>query len=222
MQPKVFIFSAPSGSGKTTIVKHLLNQNDNLGFSISATTRSPRGGHEKDGRDYYFWNIADFRKSIDNQEFVEWEKVYSGRALGPCVGKARSGLGDRIGLGRAGLCLAGLGRAGLCLAGLCLALGLAGLVKAPEVDRIDDQRRKAAVAGHFRNNRPPERKEVSRHLDHQGDLAGVLVDVRVQRDQTGIFQLGHEGRGFAGLGIGAQREGHLVGVVPHSTQGADP
>ena len=82
MQPKVFIFSAPSGSGKTTIVKHLLDQNDNLGFSISATTRSPRGGHEQDGRDYYFWNIADFRKSIDNQEFVEWEKVYQGLYYG--------------------------------------------------------------------------------------------------------------------------------------------
>ena len=77
MQRKVFIFSAPSGSGKTTIVKHLLEQNNYLGFSISATTRSPRGG-EEEGKDYYFWNISDFKKSIENQEFVEWENVYQG------------------------------------------------------------------------------------------------------------------------------------------------
>ncbi len=78
MHPKVFIFSAPSGSGKTTIVKQLLAQNDNLGFSISVTTRPPRKGTEIEGRDYYFWSVPNFKKAIDNQEFVEWEKVYQG------------------------------------------------------------------------------------------------------------------------------------------------
>ena len=78
MHPKVFIFSAPSGSGKTTIVKHLLAQNSNLGFSISVTTRPPRNGQEINGRDYYFWSVSDFKNAIDKQEFVEWENVYQG------------------------------------------------------------------------------------------------------------------------------------------------
>lgn len=82
MYPKVFIFSAPSGSGKTTIVKQLLAQNVNLRFSISATTRAPRKDQEVDGRDYYFWSVSDFKKAIDNQEFVEWEKVYQGAYYG--------------------------------------------------------------------------------------------------------------------------------------------
>ncbi len=75
------IFSAPSGSGKTTIVQHLLQKYPNLGFSISACTRARRG-HEQDGLDYYFLTPSDFRKKIDDQAFVEWEQVYSGMYYG--------------------------------------------------------------------------------------------------------------------------------------------
>jgi guanylate kinase len=75
MADKLVIISAPSGAGKTTIVKHLLESGLNLGFSISATTRPPRGD-EKDGIDYYFLSVAEFRKRIENNEFVEWEEVY--------------------------------------------------------------------------------------------------------------------------------------------------
>ncbi len=74
-QGKTIIFSAPSGSGKTTIVQHLLKKFPNLGFSISACTRARRG-HEQDGIDYYFLSPDDFRQKIDNQAFVEWEEVY--------------------------------------------------------------------------------------------------------------------------------------------------
>lgn len=82
MEGKLIIFSAPSGSGKTTIVRHLLANNSNLGFSISATTRAPRGEHEKDGVDYYFLSVEDFRNKIANGEFAEWEEVYPGTYYG--------------------------------------------------------------------------------------------------------------------------------------------
>lgn len=79
---KLIIFCAPSGSGKTTIVKHLLSTNEDLGFSISACTRDKRGRNEVHGKDYYFLTIDDFRKSIEADKFVEWEEVYSGGYYG--------------------------------------------------------------------------------------------------------------------------------------------
>lgn len=82
MPGKAIIFSAPSGSGKTTIVKHLLKNNPDLGFSISASTRDRRGRTEKNGQDYYFLSPLDFKKKIDNNEFVEWEEVYEGNFYG--------------------------------------------------------------------------------------------------------------------------------------------
>ncbi|MEJ2006111.1 MAG: guanylate kinase [Cyclobacteriaceae bacterium] len=81
-QGKAIIFSAPSGSGKTTIVKHLLQVNDKLGFSISACTRDKRGRNEVHGKDYYFLTPDEFRNRIENDEFVEWEEVYPGNFYG--------------------------------------------------------------------------------------------------------------------------------------------
>jgi guanylate kinase len=75
-QGKLFVFSAPSGSGKTTIVRHLLEQEKlNLEFSVSATSREARGEeiHEKD---YYFISLKDFKQHIKNEDFLEWEEVY--------------------------------------------------------------------------------------------------------------------------------------------------
>ncbi len=79
---KLLVFSAPSGSGKTTIVHHLLENNKNLGFSISACTRDRRGRKEENGKDYYFLTPAEFKAKIDNDEFVEWEEVYEGAFYG--------------------------------------------------------------------------------------------------------------------------------------------
>ena len=76
MKGKLIVFSAPSGSGKTTIVRHLLAQADlNLEFSISAATRQPRG-EEVNGKDYYFMSLDQFKQHIKNEDFVEWEEVY--------------------------------------------------------------------------------------------------------------------------------------------------
>lgn len=79
---KAFIFSAPSGSGKTTIVKHLLSTRKDLGFSISACTRDKRGRHEVHGKDYYFLSPEEFKQKIDEDAFVEWEEVYEGNFYG--------------------------------------------------------------------------------------------------------------------------------------------
>ncbi len=78
---KLIIFSAPSGAGKTTIVHHMLSIVPQLEFSISATTRQPRGD-EKDGRDYYFITKEDFLHRIAKKQFVEFEEVYSGTFYG--------------------------------------------------------------------------------------------------------------------------------------------
>src|SRR5476651_2321641 len=78
---KLIIFSAPSGAGKTTIVHHLLSKIPQLEFSISATTRAPRGD-EKHGRDYYFISKEEFLHRIAKKQFVEFEEVYSGTFYG--------------------------------------------------------------------------------------------------------------------------------------------
>ena len=82
---KLLIFSAPSGSGKTTIVRRLLEQFSNLEFSISATSRAPRGV-EQNGIDYYFLSAEEFTEAVAADKFVEWEEVYKGT----CYGTLRS------------------------------------------------------------------------------------------------------------------------------------
>ncbi len=78
---KLIIFSAPSGAGKSTIVNYLLSQNINLRFSISATSRLPRG-EEKHGVEYYFHTPEEFRQKIENNEFLEYEEVYKDKFYG--------------------------------------------------------------------------------------------------------------------------------------------
>ncbi|MGB0375713.1 MAG: guanylate kinase [Flavobacteriaceae bacterium] len=81
MSGKLIVFSAPSGSGKTTLVQHLLKQNLPLGFSISATSRAPRGA-EQEGKDYYFLSAERFQAQIEAKAFLEYEEVYAGTYYG--------------------------------------------------------------------------------------------------------------------------------------------
>lgn len=81
MDGKAIIFSAPSGAGKTTIVKYLLQQELNLEFSISACSREKRT-NEIDGKDYYFLSVEEFKKRINNNAFLEWEEVYHNHFYG--------------------------------------------------------------------------------------------------------------------------------------------
>ena len=80
-QGKLIIFSAPSGSGKSTLVHYLLDQVPGFAFSISATSRAPRGA-EKEGVDYYFLSAATFKERVERGEFLEWEEVYEGTYYG--------------------------------------------------------------------------------------------------------------------------------------------
>jgi guanylate kinase len=81
MKGKAIIVSAPSGAGKTSIVKHLLSVRTDLSFSVSACSRPMRKG-EVDGRDYYFLSAQEFRQKIDELAFIEWEEVYPGSYYG--------------------------------------------------------------------------------------------------------------------------------------------
>jgi len=81
MEGKLVIISAPSGAGKTTIVNHLLRKGLDLEFSVSATTRAPRG-KEKNGKEYYFISAEDFREKIRKNEFTEWQEVYKDQFYG--------------------------------------------------------------------------------------------------------------------------------------------
>ena len=81
MTPKAILFSAPSGSGKTTIIKRLLQYFDCFEFSISATSRKPREG-ERNGIDYYFLSPEDFERRVQAGDFLEWEEVYAGTRYG--------------------------------------------------------------------------------------------------------------------------------------------
>lgn len=85
---KAILFSAPSGSGKTTIIRKILEQFDCFEFSISATSRNPREG-EQHGVDYYFLTPEDFKARVGNGEFLEWEEVYQGT----CYGTLKSEIG---------------------------------------------------------------------------------------------------------------------------------
>lgn len=79
---KIIILSAPSGTGKSSLINQIIDKPElNLGFSISATSRTPRG-EEQDGREYYFISPEEFRRLVEAEEFVEWEEVYPGTCYG--------------------------------------------------------------------------------------------------------------------------------------------
>ena len=90
---KLIIFSAPSGSGKSTIINYLLTQHLNLAFSISATSRPPRGT-ERDGVEYFFLTPEEFRRRIADDEFLEYEEVYHDRFYGTLKAQVEKQLAD--------------------------------------------------------------------------------------------------------------------------------
>ena len=92
---KILIFSAPSGAGKTTIVRHLLSKDHNFGFSVSATSRKARGS-EVDGIDYYFLTTEEFKAKIAGDEFLEWQEVYPGNFYGTLKSEVDRILGNGL------------------------------------------------------------------------------------------------------------------------------
>lgn len=90
---KIIIFSAPSGAGKTTIVKHLLSKGHHFAFSVSATSRKPRG-NEVNGVDYFFLSADEFKAKIANNEFLEWQEVYPDNYYGSLKSEVERILGN--------------------------------------------------------------------------------------------------------------------------------
>ena len=90
---KIIIFSAPSGAGKTTIVKHLLSKGHQFAFSVSATSRKPRG-YEVNGVDYFFLSADEFKAKIANNEFLEWQEVYPDNYYGSLKSEVERILGN--------------------------------------------------------------------------------------------------------------------------------
>lgn len=135
-QGKCIIFSAPSGAGKTTIVRHLLNNTKlPLGFSVSATSRAPRT-HEEDGVDYHFIDAKAFKKLIEQEAFIEWEEVYTDHFYGTLkselerhwsAGKAVVFDVDVVG--------------GLNLKKICSSHALALFIQAPSIDVLEERLR---------------------------------------------------------------------------------
>jgi guanylate kinase len=93
MSGKAIIFSAPSGSGKSTLVNHLLKKDFNLAFSISATSRQPRGS-ERDGTEYFFLTEKEFRDKIAEDAFIEYEEVYPGKFYGTLKSEVETRLAE--------------------------------------------------------------------------------------------------------------------------------
>lgn len=129
MQGKALIFSAPSGSGKTTIVRHLLKSIPNLSFSISATTRKPRG-QEIDGKDYYFLTDVEYQ----SRDFVESEEVYPGTYYGTLKSEV-----DRIWAGGQVVVFDVDVKGGLNLKEYFGENALAVFIKAPNVERLRER-----------------------------------------------------------------------------------
>lgn len=95
---KIIILSAPSGTGKSTIIGRLMEKGEiPLGFSISATSRAPRG-EERNGREYYFLSPVEFRRRVDAGEFVEWEEVYAGTCYGTLASEVERVTGQGLNL----------------------------------------------------------------------------------------------------------------------------
>ncbi len=132
---KAIIFSGPSGVGKTTIARHLLNDNACLGFSVSACTRARRP-HEIHSKDYYFLSVHEFKRKIAQDAFVEWEEVYSGNYYGTLKAEVTS-----IWAAEQAAVFDMAVQGGLKLKSLFKENALAVYVKAPSLQTLQDRLR---------------------------------------------------------------------------------
>jgi len=149
---KIIIFCAPSGTGKSTIEKYLLGFDElNLRFSVSATSRAPRG-EEKDGVDYYFLTPEEFRKKIDDGEFLEYCEVYEDKFYGTL----KSEVDRRLKQGQ----------------NVCMDVDVVG---GQNIKRIYGEQALALFI------KPPSIEELRRRLEHRGTDAPEVIDQRIAR-----------------------------------------
>lgn len=165
MGGKAIIFSAPSGSGKTTIVKNLVANNPDLKFSISASTRDKRGRTEVDGKDYYFLSPKEFKDKIKNEEFVEWEEVYRGNYYGTLKSEI-----DRIWSNGFNIIFDVDVKGGLNLKQYFQDKALAVFVKAPSLDVLEQRLRSRNTDSEDSISRRLFKAEFEMALEDQFDI----------------------------------------------------
>jgi len=158
MAGKLITFSAPSGSGKSTLINYLFAQDLNLAFSISATTRAPRG-EEKDGVEYYFLSLEEFKRRLAAGEFVEYQEVYEGRFYGTLKSEV-----DR---------LLKLGK------NVVFDLDVVGALNIKKIY-------KSKVLGLF--IQPPSLEELRRRLEKRGTDAPEVIEDRMARAEYELSQ----------------------------------
>lgn len=187
-QGKAIIFSAPSGSGKTTIVKRLVEINPDLEFSISASTRDRRGRQEEDGKDYYFLTPQEFKRRIDNKEFIEWQEVYAGNFYGTLKSEI-----DRIwSLGKNVIFDVDV-KGGLNLKEYFGELALAIFVKVPSIEVLEQRLRARNTETEDNISRRLFKAKFEMSFEDQFDVTLVNQDL-----ETSIREAQELYRGFVG------------------------
>ncbi|TDL99783.1 MAG: guanylate kinase [Flavobacteriaceae bacterium] len=178
---KMLIVSAPSGSGKSTLIGALLQKNPNLAFSISATTRPPRG-KEEHGKDYFFLSVEDFKEKIKQNAFVEWEEVYEGRFYGTL----KSELERLWGMGKTVVFDIDV-KGGLNLKKMYPKESLSVFIKAPSLENLRERLIK-------RGTDSPEQIEqrlakAKEETSHESYFDHVLINDDLSKSQLEFFEI---------------------------------
>lgn len=181
MTGKLVIISAPSGAGKTTIVKHLLESGLNLSFSVSATTREIRG-QEKDGVDYFYLSVIEFKRRISNNEFVEWEEVYKDLMYGTLKSEI-----ERIWSNRKHVLFDVDVKGGIALKRKFGTDSIAIFVMPPSVEELENRLVKRGTETPEKIKMRIEKAREEMSLANQFDR--VIVNHELDRAKTEVFEL---------------------------------
>lgn len=181
MTGKLVIISAPSGAGKTTIVKHLLESGLNLSFSVSATTREIRG-EEKDGVDYFYLSVEEFKRKVSNNEFVEWEEVYKDLMYGTLKSEM-----ERIWASGQHVLFDVDVKGGIALKKKFGTDSIAIFVMPPSVEELENRLVKRATEAHEKIKMRVEKSREEMSLANQFDT--VIVNHVLDRAKKEAFEL---------------------------------
>jgi len=181
MEGKLVIISAPSGAGKTTIVNHLLQNVTGLEFSVSATTRSPRG-KEKNGKEYYFISGEEFREKIRNNEFAEWQEVYKDHYYGTLKSEI-----ERIWTGKKHVIFDVDVRGGINLKSIFGQKAISIFIMPPSVEELEQRLIKRATDNtakiKMRVEKAIEEMKLANQFDH------IIINDNLKRAQNEAIEL---------------------------------
>ncbi len=181
MNGKLVIISAPSGAGKTTIVNYLLKQDLYLEFSVSATTRAPRG-KEKDGKDYYFITTEDFKQKIRNNEFTEWQEVYKDNFYGTLKSEI-----ERIWADKKHVVFDVDVKGGINLKKIFGPEAISVFIKPPSVDELEKRLLRRATDNkskiRVRVEKAIEEMKLAEKFDH------IVINDNLERAQKEVYEL---------------------------------